>query len=284
MTSIMEPMAKMLKPAEIRELKDDEYLNEESGLICCGVCHTLRQIRQSFLGKEFVHDCLCRCQAHQLEQETAERQEIERMDEISRMKTEGLQDKYLRDYTFENDEGYNPKEMTFARKYVSEWETMKEKGKGLLLWGDVGTGKSFIAGCIANALIEQRVPVLMTNFPKIMNALTSNRDMDKNAYVDSLNKYSLLILDDLGVGNNTPYSMAQMFHVIDSRYRSKKPMIVTTNTPLDEMRFTGDLDLKRIYDRIQERCTPVKVNSVSIRRQKTACENEEMRSLLSACG
>ena len=283
MTGIMEPMAKIIKPTELRELRDDEYLDEKSGLIRCGVCHTPRQIRQSFPGKELVHDCLCHCQAHQRDQETAERREIERIDEISRMKTEGLQDKYLRDYTFENDEGYNPKEMTYAQKYVAEWETMKEKGKGLLLWGDVGTGKSFIAGCIANALIEQRVPVLMTNFPKIMNALTSNHSMDKNAYVDSLNKYSLLILDDLGVGNNTAYSMAQLFHVIDSRYRSKKPMIVTTNIPLDEMKLTGELDLRRIYDRILERCLPVKVNSGSVRRQKTACETKEIRSLLSAC-
>ena len=283
MTGIMEPMMKLMNAADMPELKDDEYWNDDVKLKYCSKCHTPRQIRQSFLGKEFVHDCLCHCQAHQLEQETAERQEIERMDEISRLKTEGLQDKYLRDYTFENDEGYNPKEMTHAQKYVAEWETMKEKGKGLLLWGDVGTGKSFIAGCIANALIEQRVPVLMTNFPRIMNALTSNRDIDKNAYVDSLNKYSLLILDDLGVGNNTAYSMAQLFHVIDSRYRSQKPMIVTTNIPLDEMRLTGELDLRRIYDRILERCLPVKVNSGSVRRQKTACETKEIRSLLSAC-
>ena len=47
-----------------------------------------------------------------------------------------------------------------------------KNGSGLLIWGDVGTGKSFFAGCIANALLEKGVPVLMTNFSRILNTLT----------------------------------------------------------------------------------------------------------------
>ena len=46
---------------------------------------------------------------------------------------------------------------------------MRAENLGLLLWGGVGTGKSFLAGCIANALMEQEVSVRMTNFARIMN-------------------------------------------------------------------------------------------------------------------
>lgn len=49
-------------------------------------------------------------------------------------------------------------------RYVEQWQTMRTENIGLLFWGGVGTGKSFLAGCIANALMEQEVPVLITNF------------------------------------------------------------------------------------------------------------------------
>ena len=55
------------------------------------------------------------------------------------------------------------------------WRTgrrLTRNNTGLLLFGDVGTGKSFFAGCIANALLDRDVPVLMTNFPTILNRLT----------------------------------------------------------------------------------------------------------------
>ena len=100
----------------------------------------------------------------------------------------------------------------------------------------MGTGKSFFAGCIANALLDRDVPVLMTNFPSILNQLTGVFAEDRAAFITSLDDYSLLVIDDLGVERNTEYAMEQMFTVIDSRYRSKKPLIVTTNLKLEEIK------------------------------------------------
>ena len=154
---------------------------------------------------------------------------------MSRLKANGLQDKSLREYTFANDKGYNP-EMQKAHDYVVHWSEMKAKSIGLLLWGDVGTGKSFFAGCIANALLEQGVPVLMTNFSRILNALSGLYSEEKNQYIDSLNQYSLLIIDDLGIERSTEFALEQVFNVIDSRYRSKLPLIVTTNMTLEELK------------------------------------------------
>ena len=51
--------------------------------------------------------------------------------------------------------------------------------------------------------------------------------------------------------------MEQMFFVIDSRYRSRRPMIITTNLKLDELKNPPDLAHARIYDRILERCAPI---------------------------
>jgi len=69
--------------------------------------------------------------------------------------------------------------------------------------------------------------------------------------------YDLLIIDDLGAERNTDYAMEQMFSIVDSRYRSGKPLIVTTNLKLDELKHPPDLAHDRIYDRILERCAPI---------------------------
>ena len=80
---------------------------------------------------------------------------------------------------------------------------------------------------------------------------------DRAAFIASLDDYSLLVIDDLGVERSTEYAMEQMFTVIDSRYRSKKPLIVTTNLKLEEIKNLPDLAHARIYDHILERCAPV---------------------------
>ncbi len=91
---------------------------------------------------------------------------------VRRLKLQGFTDWAMQNWTFENDNGQNP-QMQLAQRYVNHWPEMREKNVGLLLWGGVGTGKSFMVGCIANALIEQEVAVCMTNFARIMNELNS---------------------------------------------------------------------------------------------------------------
>ena len=178
---------------------------------------------------------------------------------------------YFDRYTFARDNGINP-EIKLAHNYVSNWEEMKANASGLLIWGDVGTGKSFFAGCIANALLEKGVPVLMTNFSRILNTLTGMHFEDRNQFINSLNRYSLLIIDDLGIERNSDFALEQVFNVIDSRYRSKKPLIITTNLTLSELNNAADIAHKRIYDRILERCIPVRINNRNI-RQDNATDN-----------
>lgn len=223
----------------------------------------------------------CRCQQEAYEKEENERKHQEQLLLVSRLKANGLQDKSLRDYTFANDKGYNP-EIQKAHDYVAHWEKMKEKSLGLLLWGDVGTGKSFFAGCIANALLKQGIPVLMTNFSRILNTLTGMYSDDRNQFIDSLNKYSLLIIDDLGIERSTDFALEQVFNIIDSRYRSKKPLIVTTNLTLDELKHPSDLGRARIYDRVLERCVPLKINNQNIRELNAAANMQQARKLFNS--
>lgn len=261
------------------ELAEDEYLNAADGLIYCSKCHTPRQHRVELRGRVFLPTVPCRCQQEQYEKEEAERKRQEFLAEVSRMRSVGLQDKSLYDYTFENNMGYNAAEMFKAQVYVDHWEEMEDKAKGLLLWGDVGTGKTFIAACIANALLNKGIPVFMTNVSRIINTLTGMYSNDKNRYIDSFNNYSLLIIDDLGIERNSAFALEQVFNVIDSRYCSKKPFIVTTNLTLEELKHPTDLAKERIYSRVLERCIPLKISNQNIRKINSACDLQEAKKI-----
>ncbi len=260
------------------ELQEDEYINEKDGLVYCMKCHTPRQGKYEFEGKIITPYFKCKCQQKEYNKIEEERKQREFLSKISRMKASGLQEKALYDYNFANDSGINP-EIRHAYTYVEKWEEMKKNATGLLIWGNVGTGKSFFAGCIANALLEKGIPVLMTNFARILNTLTGMYSDDRNKFIDSLNQYSLLIIDDLGVERNSEFAQEQVFHVIDSRYRNKKPLIVTTNLTLKELKTLSNLAHTRIYDRILERCIPLKINNQNIRNLNTIANMERAKKL-----
>lgn len=247
-------------------LKADTYLDEATNLLYCKKCRTPRQKRFEVCGRIFTPLCLCDCLTRAEEAREAEVKRREFLDRVAKNRSLGLPEPELRKHTFQNDLGFNPEQMALARAYVENWEENEQLGKGLLLWGNVGTGKSYLAGCIANALLDRGVAVLMTNFSRLLNRLTDFSAGDKNAYIQSLNAYRLLIVDDLGVERGSDFVKEQVFQIVDSRYRTGLPMIVTTNLPLSHLKAPQDLAYARIYDRLLERCTPILVNEGNIRK------------------
>ena len=268
-------MPAFMEPGQLRE---DEYVDK--GLIHCRMCGTPRQKRIEVNGQRFEPRCMCACQTAAHDRREAQRRQMEFLDTVSKNRSLGLPDPELRKHTFGHDQGHNPEQMARARRYVENWESLRSRAMGMLLWGDVGTGKSFIAGCIANALLDRGVPVLMTNFARILNRLTDFSAGDRNAYIDDLNRFQLLIIDDLGVERNSEFAREQVFSVIDSRYRSQLPMIVTTNLTLNELRNPPDLARARIYDRVLERCVPIRVNGQNVRKRMAAENMDAARKLL----
>ena len=202
--------------------------------------------------------------------------EFERMQRLNMLKSLCFEDHALYSWTFEKDNGKNPV-MKVARDYVSKWSDFASKNAGLVLWGDVGTGKTFFAACIANALVEQNVSVKMTNFSTILNDLFAEND--KNKYLARLNDHSLLIIDDLGIERGTEYALEQVYNVIDTRYKSGRPLIVTTNLTLDELKAPVDIPHKRIYDRVLGMCVPVMFNGVNFRKEEAAAKMEAAKKL-----
>ena len=189
-----------------------------------------------------------------------------------------MQEHTMQEWTFANDNGKCP-QMEIAHFYVEHWEIMREENIGYLLWGKVGTGKSYFAGCIANALMEQEVAVRMTNFSAILNDLTASFE-GRNEYIERLCRFPLLIIDDFGMERGTEYGLEQVYNVIDSRYRSRKPLIVTTNLTLDSLQNPLDTAHARIYDRLLEMCAPILFTGENFRRETAQAKLNRLKELM----
>ena len=272
----MEPM-KMLEPIiqaanAAAALEPGDY--ERDGLRYCGKCNTPKQTRQNLFGNEITVGCMCACAQQKYAQEEKERKKREEADRIMRLRSVGISSQTFRDASFAADDGKNPKPMDTLRRYVEKWEDMKRENIGLLLYGDVGTGKSYGAACVANRLIEQSIPACMINLSTVLNSMGGFQSEEKNTYIADLMRYPLLILDDFGMERQTEYAMEQVFNIIDARYRSGKPLIITTNLSLTELNAPKSLEHKRIYDRIKEMCQPLNFGSNGRRTERA---HEKMR-------
>ena len=71
-----------------------------------------------------------------------------------------------------------------------------------------------------------------------------------------------------------------IYNIVDSRYRSRKPLIVTTNLTLDEIRHPQDTVHARIYDRLLEMCIPISCTGVSFRKETAQEKRERMKLLI----
>lgn len=239
-----------------KEPRPEQYLGED-GLVYCGKCHTPVQCRITFEGKERIMPCICKCQKEERERQEQRMKEEEQLLYVRRLKAAGIQERHLQDWTFAS--ATDTPSIQMAKRYTENWKKVKAENLGLLLWGDVGTGKSFLAACIANALLEKGVPVLMTNFSKILNQMGAMYSDERYRYIASFNRFSLLIIDDLGIERNTEYALEQVYAVIDERYKTGLPLIITTNLTISQLRNPEDVAHARIYSRVLEMCTPVHV-------------------------
>lgn len=259
-----------------------DYVGED-GLVYCHVCHKKKQTRLSFevfgLPDKIV-PCACKCQKDKWEEEERRKKAAKDFELISKLKKASLMSGKYADSDFSKckDNGHNSKAINAAKRYVEKFSLMLEKNQGLLFYGTPGTGKTYLAACIANELIQRKTPVLMTSFVKLLSQMSNFGD-DKESIINRMNAADLLIIDDLGAERSTDTALEQVYNIIDSRYRERKPMILTTNLTLGAMQQVQDIRYSRIYDRIFEVCYPIEFTGPSWRYAEAAERYEEMKSM-----
>ena len=268
----------IIKRITVTRLEPGDYTGED-GLLYCGKCRTPKQFRMEappLEGRLLPHPC--RCEQERIDREAAEQEAHRHRQTVADLKRRGFTDPAMREWKFANDNGKCP-QMKHARFYVEHWDTMQEENIGYLLWGGVGTGKSYFAGCIANALMEQEVAVRMTNFALVLNDLTASFE-GRNEYIARLCRAPLLILDDFGMERGTEYGLEQVYNVIDSRYRSRRPLIVTTNLSLQDLQHPQDTAHARIYDRLLEMCAPIRFSGENFRKATAQDKLARLKNLM----
>lgn len=265
--------------------RDDEYTGPD-GMLYCKKCHGARSLVVTIAGIG-TRTVRCRCKDCKQE-EDAQYLAHKRHEARERRRRECFSEPAMMLQTFENDAGKKPELSSAMMNYADNFKDYAAKAQGLLLYGDVGTGKSYMAAAIANRVIDQGYSAHMLNFSEFERRLFSA--FDKQGYVDRLCNYDLLILDDLGIerkkreNESTGYMQEKVYDIINARYAAKRPMLVTTNLTTDELSKTKDIDYLRIYERILERCTPVNVDGLNYRRGRMPYIWSEMRRSLGLGG
>ena len=272
---------KMVDAVEAANAAPDDYINPADGLKYCGKCHTPKE---AFYPAELQaqgftkHPVMCKCAAERREREEAERRDFERMTRITTLRSEAFRDIPAAGWRF--DHAVVTPQLAKAKEYAANWDSFKQDGIGLLLFGDVGTGKSYAAGCIANDLIDRMESVLFVGMADVVNRMQGNFGADRDRYIKFLMRPDLLILDDLGAERNTSFGKERVFDVVDKRLLTGKPMIVTTNIPLSVMKQAADLDDRRIFDRILEVCVPIRFDGENFRKGNASANINKAAEML----
>lgn len=259
------------------DIQEGDY--EKNGLLYCGKCNTPKQTIIKLGDTQIKPYCMCECAIAQKEQEDKRDRITAIKQQIARNRAVGFSEAELQNFTFAADDKANPKVSEIAQKYVQNFKKFRQEGKGLMLYGGTGTGKTFIAACITNALLDRGYKCLMTNFPRVINTISGMYE-GKQQYIDDLNNYQLLVIDDLAIERQTEYTAEIVQNVIDSRYLSGKPLIVTTNLTYKEFLNPVDIRKQRLYSRLKQMCLPIEVKGEDRREQKLSANFAEMSSLL----
>lgn len=221
--------------------------------------------------------CLCKCQSEARQKEEDEREHRNTLQRIESLRRASLLGEKYKNVSFATTELYNPKYAAiFARceKYCQVYKEVLTKGHGIYLFGDAGVGKTHIAACIANNLIDKGCSVLYTNLNEISKAVRATYNKSAETELDfmlKLKKIEFLFIDDFGTervskDNQDLWLQEKVFEIVNTRYNDKKPIIFTSNYSLVEMVQDRGLSGKTA-DRIGQTCAIMEIRGESYRKK-----------------
>ncbi len=214
----------------------------------------------------------CKCQLDYIEGRKKQEKSEERRVRIK----ENIAQCYSSSVLFkENYSAYSKNKFVDATKrYASKYAEMKESGKGLILCGQTGAGKTVAVICMANDLLNREVNVKFKVQQEIIYEAQADLN-NKKAYLDELAHCGLLIIDDLNLQViNTDSAREILFYIIDARNKMNKPIIITTNHSALAFKDAVNDANKRIFERLGECCYIVENNKHNYRKEKLWAVNQ----------
>jgi len=256
------------KPPDIplRSLTDDVYLDPSDGLLHCCICHMPRQKHLILWGREFTPSIPCLCQMAEREAEEKQREEAEKELTRSYLRSAGLGWSSLKDYRFDHLEDFDPMIRKKLQAYAEHFPEFEDKG--LILWGQPGTGKTFAAGCIINQAIDSLHPAAMVSFRQLLSDLSALSITDRKSRLDRLFANQLICLDDLDLQFVSRFDTPLVMDIADRIDRGDRPVIITTRYTIKELNHPQtDLEQK-VFPILITRAVPFHIQGEDHRKKE----------------
>jgi DNA replication protein DnaC len=156
-----------------------------------------------------------------------------------------------------------------VREFTRRIDEHLDAGRGLWLFGDVGTGKTTLAMLVSRHALEAGRSVAIYSLPRLLADLRRTFDDDATqTYTEMLDRLAtvdLLHIDDVGAEQTSSWVLEQLYALINARYEDERSVIVTTNiTELEEL---GNQVGTRTVSRLQEMCEQIPLFGEDARRE-----------------
>lgn len=151
---------------------------------------------------------------------------------ISQFYSQNYISKRLKDYNFDNFKvtDINKKVVEIAKYYTNKCIENKQEN-GLIITGDSGVGKTYLAASISNQLIEKDKLVLIGRLTSLLDMIKETfRDNSKseNELIELFSNVDMVVIDDLGTEKISSWALDKLYTIIENRNENKLPIIITT--------------------------------------------------------
>lgn len=209
----------------------------------CGFCNkNLKPIGLDYLyvnyDKNMIEYERCNCEKaikfwkyFALEQEEKQRQEKNRKI-INNIYKDNYMKKRLQKYNFEDfSDIYKDTYIINQLIKFTDLCIKSEMKNGLIIYGNIGYEKTYLAACIANKMIEQNKIALMEKSSSIIDRIKESFNKEGLSETQIIELYSnvdMLIIDDFGNEKLSKWALEKLYKIISNRYDNELPIVITT--------------------------------------------------------
>jgi DNA replication protein DnaC len=142
-----------------------------------------------------------------------------------------------------------------VRAYLRNLDQRLEEGRGLWLYGDVGTGKTTLAMLVSKTALEAGRSVAIYSLPRLLAEIRDTfEEGSRRSYTDLLDRLAevdLLHVDDVGTEKTSAWVLEQLYAIVNARYEDQRSIVLTTN--LDREQLAEQIN-PRTVSRLEEMC------------------------------